>query len=560
MKLGAFYREHLLVQILAVLTIVLILTMGSMVIFNIRSQSLIIKDLLNKQHEVLFSSVERAINIDDALSEGDNDRVREKIRRFGQEMPDLDLFIYDFKQKISFAVIPQIEGRTLSAIIKNSKAIDAVNRMMESGKAPAEPFNDQEKGKQYISLFRPILNAPSCFKCHGNSRKVLGGIVVRASFEKVSDIIRTARNKNIIMGILGLGIIIVLICLLFQRFVNRPIQMLLESTGKLKRGDFTHIAMVKSQDEIGHICARMNIVSGSLRDMIEEVLTAAQTLASSSTDLSTIARQVSSGAKQTSDMADSVTASAEGMNFNMNSVASAMEQTHTQVGIVASSAEEMTATINEIAQNSENARKISGEAVAQTEGASVKVDELGKAVSKIGKITETITKISEQTNLLALNATIEAARAGEAGKGFAVVANEVKNLAKQTAESTEDIKQQIESIQGSTEDTVVQIEQISRVINDVNEIVTSIALAVEDQSVTTKEIAINMAQASEGISEVNENVLQSTTVAGEIAKDITEVNHAAKDMSNSSIHVQMSSEELSMLTDQLMDAVGKFKV
>ena len=66
--------------------------------------------------------------------------------------------------------------------------------------------------------------------------------------------------------------------------------------------------------------------------------------------------------------------------------------------------------------------------------------ELGTAAQEIGKVVETITEISEQVNLLALNATIEAARAGEAGKGFAVVANEIKDLARQTATDTGEIK------------------------------------------------------------------------------------------------------------------------
>jgi len=80
---------------------------------------------------------------------------------------------------------------------------------------------------------------------------------------------------------------------------------------------------------------------------------------------------------------------------------------------------------------------ITDEAVSEAKSASDNVDELGKAAQEISKVTEAITEISEQTNLLALNATtIEAARAGEAGKGFAVVANEIKELARQTAEAT----------------------------------------------------------------------------------------------------------------------------
>ncbi len=78
--------------------------------------------------------------------------------------------------------------------------------------------------------------------------------------------------------------------------------------------------------------------------------------------------------------------------------------------------------------------------VSKSEQALQRVDELGIAANEISKVTEVITETSVQTNLLALNATIEAARAGEAGKGFAVVANEIKDLAKQTAQATLDIK------------------------------------------------------------------------------------------------------------------------
>jgi len=80
--------------------------------------------------------------------------------------------------------------------------------------------------------------------------------------------------------------------------------------------------------------------------------------------------------------------------------------------------------------------------------------ELGMAAQTVDKVTEAITEIFEQTNLLALNATIEAARAGEAGKGFAVVANEIKELAKQTATATHNIKQQIEGVQQTAADSI----------------------------------------------------------------------------------------------------------
>jgi methyl-accepting chemotaxis protein len=314
------------------------------------------------------------------------------------------------------------------------------------------------------------------------------------------------------------------------------------------------------QDELDKMAAWINTFVTRVAHIIKDIAIDSEKLNNSSTDLSSLSAQMSGGAEDMAGKSNTVAAAAEEMSSNMNSVAVAMEEAATNIGMVAAAAEQMTSTINEIAQNSEKASNITGEAVDQTQSASTKVDELGRAANEIGKVVETITEISEQVNLLALNATIEAARAGEAGRGFAVVANEIKDLAKQTAEATQEIKGKIGAIQGSTTATVTEIDQVSKIINDVNEIVTIIATAVEEQSVTTKEIAENVAQASQGIQEVNENVSQSSSVSAEIATDIAGVNQSAGEMSNGSAQVNLSAEELTKMGAKLNEMVGKFKV
>ena len=165
-----------------------------------------------------------------------------------------------------------------------------------------------------------------------------------------------------------------------------------------------------------------------------------------------------------------------------------------------------------------------------------------------------------RSNLLALNATIEAARAGEAGKGFAVVANEIKELAKQTAEATLDISQKIEITRQSTSATAGEINEITKVIDDINEIVAQIASAVEEQSVTTREVTENLSQAFTGIGEVNENIAHGAAAAGEIARDITNVNSAAAEISGTASQVNISAAELSSLAGKLKKTMEAFKV
>jgi methyl-accepting chemotaxis protein len=325
-------------------------------------------------------------------------------------------------------------------------------------------------------------------------------------------------------------------------------------------GDLTMRLAVNTKDEIGELATWFNTFIEKLQTIIRQIDTNASAVNESSSGLSVIATQMSSGAQDTADRASTVAAATEEMTANLNNVAAAMEESSTNTNMVAAAAEEMTSTIDEIAKNAGMARNVSEEAVNKAESASVRMSELGKAAQVIGKVTEVINDISEQTNLLALNATIEAARAGEAGKGFAVVAGEIKELARQTAKATLDIKNQIDEVQNTTSLTVKEIDGISIVINGVNDIVTSIAAAVEEQSTATSEIADNINQASQGIAEVNENINQCSGVAAQITRDITQVDSEAGEMQKGSEQVKSSASDMNEMATQLSTIVGKFKI
>jgi len=368
--------------------------------------------------------------------------------------------------------------------------------------------------------------------------------------------------SQIIIALVVVSLVGTLLNVLLSRSISGTLSRLTALVKDLAagEGDLTVRLDLNSKDEIGELAGWFNAFIEKIHAIIKEVAGNAGHLDNSSSELSGIADHLAGGAEQTSAKANTVAVASEEMSANMGSVAAAMEEAATNINMVSTAAEEMTATINEISQNAENARGITGEAVTQADACSDQVASLGNAAQEIGKVVETITEISEQVNLLALNATIEAARAGEAGKGFAVVANEIKELAKQTADATMEIKAKVVSIQTSTDGTVVGIESISKVVNDVNNIVATIATAVEEQSVTTRDIAGNVSQASLGIGEVNKNVSQSSTVSDDIAREIAEVNQASGEMSGSSTQVNHSAQELSNLAEQLNGMVGKFRV
>jgi methyl-accepting chemotaxis protein len=184
-------------------------------------------------------------------------------------------------------------------------------------------------------------------------------------------------------------------------------------------------------------------------------------------------------------------------------------------------------------------------AVQTTQTANATIAKLGDSSAEIGEVIKVITSIAQQTNLLALNATIEAARAGESGKGFAVVANEVKELAKQTAEATEDISRKITAIQTDTKDAVRAIASITDVIHQISSISGTIATAVEEQSATTSEMTRNVGDAANG--------------AREIAKNIEGVVQAAQSTSSSTHESQNAANELAQMAMQLRTLVDQFR-
>lgn len=244
------------------------------------------------------------------------------------------------------------------------------------------------------------------------------------------------------------------------------------------------------------------------------------------------------------------------------------------VQAMANAIEEMSASLAEVAQSAQTSAESNTQAFQMAEQTQKAVEGLSEAASEIGKVTEMIMGIAAQTNLLALNATIEAASAGEAGKGFAVVANEVKDLAKQSSDASEDIKARVLSIQSSTDDVLNAISKITEAIGDSSNLSNTIAASVKQQTDVTNEISesvsslSNSAQSMETMmTETNSNtqrVLQAvqTTqnqvdiINNSVAKVIDSINTTLDGMNDAGD----ATSELAKLTGELNTMVETFNV
>jgi len=388
-----------------------------------------------------------------------------------------------------------------------------------------------------------------CLVCHGDpvgqkdpfgyakegmkAGDLRGAFTVRASTE---GLVKTARSNSIALfltSFLTLLAAAVVLFVLVRKLITKPLSSVVALANQIADNDLGMDDLpVDSADEIGEVTSSLNIMKNNLRELVEAISETVVQVASASNQMSTTSQHITVNSEKT--MAQSQLASDAGGQVNTN------------LQTLASGAEEMNSTIGEIAKNATDAARVSVEAVASAESANETVSKLGDSSVEIGKVIEVITSIAQQTNLLALNATIEAARAGEAGKGFAVVANEVKELAKQTGNATEEIKQKITVIRENTGGAVAAIGGIKEVIDKISHISTVIATAVEEQSATTQEMARNVTEAARG--------------AGTIAENIQGVAQAAQDTSTNVIEAQTATEHLVKMANQLRDQVSRFKL
>ena len=314
--------------------------------------------------------------------------------------------------------------------------------------------------------------------------------------------------------------------------LDRGVESILACVSAVAKGDLTANVSMQGQGAIQKVAQALGTLIENLRTSMQNLAENAQSLGSSSEMLNTVSRQLADNAEETSAQA--------------GLVSTASEQVSSSVGSVTESADQMSLSIREISNNTTAATRVTSDAVGTVESANEKIKRLGDSSAEVGKVINVITSIAEQTNLLALNATIEAARAGEAGKGFAVVANEVKELAKQTSQATEDIGHKIEAIQADSLVAVDAINQVTEVISRINEIATTIASAVEEQTVTTSEISRNVGDASSSTMEISSNISAVASAAQNTAQGANETLDAA--------------QALSHVASQVQAVVGQFKV
>ena len=412
-------------------------------------------------------------------------------------------------------------------------------RRGEAYKGPAVLF-----GKPFMTAYFPVTNPAG---------KVIGilyvGVPMAELDAMLSQVMQTMMVAAAIAALLVLGL-----TMLAVRRVTKPLTAVAEALTAIADGrEHVEIGSDDRSDEIGEIARSLMFfrsAAGERRRMREEQAAAAaaaveqrktelqrfvnsfqasiggiiENVLTSASEFEREARQLTQAARTTADLS--------------GQSAGASETASEHVRTAAAASDELSGSIAEIIRRVQESNAIAAEAVNQATATDQRIKELSDAGNRIGDVVKLITSIAEQTNLLALNATIEAARAGDAVRGFAVVAQEVKTLAGQTANATEEISSQIANMQTVTQESVDAIKAIGATIERINGIAASISAAVEQQRAATQNITQSVRSAASGTAEVVNNIRSAARGAGETGESSNRMFASAQALSGESLRLK----------------------
>ncbi|SHN70296.1 methyl-accepting chemotaxis protein [Desulfitobacterium chlororespirans] len=387
--------------------------------------------------------------------------------------------------------------------------------------------------------------------------------------QMLQDIIRIS-----VAMILGL-IIVSAVGFKISQNITRQVKQVAQGANEVAQGNLRiEKIQVDSSDELGQLAQDFNHMTENLTQLVKQVSLASEHIASSSQQLSAGAEQ---SAQAANEVASAITEVAQGTEKQMtavNDVAAVVEEMAAGMGQVLNNTEYVVRSAEETAKATDKGQQSIHTTVKQMESiqkavnhSASLVEHLGVRSQEIGQIVEAIAGIADQTNLLALNAAIEAARAGEQGRGFAVVAEEVRKLAEQSQIAAKQIADLIGEIQEDTHKAVdsmkngtQEVEIGSKVVHDAGSAFEEIAGLIQEVTEQVRGISHEIEEISQGNERIVASIHQVNQISKSIAEQTLNVSASTEEQSASVEEIASSSQLLAKMTEDMEQALQKFKI